>query len=110
MPRTYAELAEVSSQSGIVDRSVITETQVQQSLTDWLEEGEAGAPEELIEEVSDVLMEERIQADPTSSKFPATVGKRKNIILYIDRWGNIMGHNKNTGTRGKIVDSEERIR
>lgn len=37
-----------------------------------------------------------------------TLGKPENVTFYEDRWGNIMGHNSNTGTRKKVIDSGDR--
>jgi hypothetical protein len=37
-----------------------------------------------------------------------TLGDPDDVAVWTDRHGNLMGHNRNTGTRKKITDSSER--
>lgn len=36
------------------------------------------------------------------------IGKTADVKTYTDTHGNLMGHNSNTGTRKKLIDSAER--
>lgn len=60
----------------------------------------------VIERATDVMGPQGDRQSVVRDAKGRVAGKQENISTWKDRWGNVMYHNENTGTRGKLRDSD----
>lgn len=112
MGRSYDEAADAAKDRGVLDPEDVTRQQVQARMQDFLsvEDPNSAGARRLIDEATDSALDQTVTFTSAEGRAQGggTLGKRRDVNTYTDRWGNLMGINSRTGTRRKLVDSEDR--
>jgi len=108
---SYDDAAAAVEREGAIRPEDTTEREIQAKVREFLfigDEGSDGA-RTLIDEKTDRVMDTNVGFTTAEGRdSTGNLGKRENVSTYTDRWGNVMGINENTGTRRKLIDSEDR--
>lgn len=105
MSKGYDEAAEEAQDRGVLDPWQHTREEVRAEMHRFLsiEHSQSQGGMRLLEGATDAAMDQEVRfADG------AIAGKRGDMQVWSDRWGNLMGRNEETGTARKLLDSEDR--
>ena len=105
MSRGYDAAAEAARDRGVIEKRDLQNWQVQAQLQKYLQADDSSSDgyQKLVDKTTEAAMNQQVR-----DAYGHNAGKRKNITAWEDTHGNIMQHNKNTGNRSKLVDSEDR--
>jgi hypothetical protein len=98
MPRSYEDVADAAQDAGSIDPQDVTDREIQAAIADFVEEGGGEVADDMVEAAKDQI----VRYDSG-----ARAGKRDDMTVWQDRWGNLMAQNTKTGTRRKLVDKED---